>query len=117
MNHHSADVAASVRDREEAEPERTVEGAAQRAEDGQLGQYRQQPGHPTPVRAGPGAGRSPPRAEVGALQRRRERRHEEDHERETEQARRLPNVVRRRERFSGRRERVSLEPEPGGERW
>ena len=101
-------------DGEEAESEPTAERAAQTAEQRHADQYHQQPG------------RSPPVAR--RLRRAGGRRHARRYTRcsavvnevakkivstQTEQAGRLPDVVRRREGFPGQRERVSPDAESG----
>ena len=114
VNHHSPEVTARPTMTQQARSEPFVEDAAQGAEDRQRGQHRQQPDGPAPVGARPRRGKgSPPRAEIHALQRRRERGREEDREHEAEHAGRLADVVRRREALSEEHERVTLNPESG----
>ena len=96
LNHQTPDVTASAH-RQEADPEPTVDLAGQTAEECRADEHREQAHQPSPVDGGSLAVRSSPGAEVHALERRREGAREEDREQETEQAGRLPDVVRRRE--------------------
>ena len=107
------------RDGEEPDLEPTVEVVAETTEQRRGDQHRHQAHQATPVHGGAAVARSPPRMEVDALQRRRERAGEEDRQHEPEHAGRLAHVVGRRERFPGDRQRVAAQAEPerdGGDR-
>ena len=113
MNHHSPDVTA--RDTMAKRPNPSPPPRAPRRPPSSAIQTSTTSSQAAPRQyaPAPASGRSPPRAEVHALQRGRERGREEDREHQTEHAGRLPDVVRGREGFSGKHERVSPNAEPG----
>ena len=112
MNHHNPEVTASDRTANRPTPSPRRGRRADRR-----GRHADQATNRDLARASirPGARWSPPRAEVDALQRGRERAGEEDRKHETEQAGRLANVVRRGEGFPGESRAVASDAEPGGD--
>ena len=98
--------------REEADPDPTVDLAGQTAEECRADEHGEQAHQPSPVDGGSLAVGSSPGAEVHTLERRREGAREEDGEQETEQAGRLPDVVRRRKGAPDELQRVAPDAQP-----